>query len=73
MNLKPWYVDKIKNYSHMQYGILHSNKLDFKPNESGFEFFNMGLMVINCAQFKRLSQGTNTETIYSKNGVQGLC
>jgi hypothetical protein len=31
----------------MQYGPLHSNKSDFKPNQLGFEFYNMGLMLMN--------------------------
>ena len=30
MNCQQWYVDKIRNYSHMQFGTLHSNRLDFK-------------------------------------------
>ena len=51
MNCQPWYVDKIRNYSHMQYGALHSNRLDFKPSpRSGFEFFNMGLTCIVISQ-----------------------
>ena len=41
------YKRKILNYSKMQYGQLHNNKIDFKPNHLGFEFFNMGLMVMN--------------------------
>ena len=57
MDLQSWYQNKIINYSRMQYGTLHSNQLDFKPNELGFEFFNMGLMVINCAQFSGYLKG----------------
>ena len=60
MNCQPWYVDKIRNYSHMQYGTLHSNRLDFKPSpRSGFEFFNMGLIVLNCENFKPYLNGDN--------------
>jgi len=58
MNCHPWYVDKIRNYSHMQFGTLHSNRLDFKPSpRSGFEFFNMGLIVLNCENFKPYLNG----------------
>ena len=32
----------------MQYHNLHGLKgLDFKPNKFGYEFFNMGLMLMN--------------------------
>ena len=57
MNIKPWYAEKIKNYSHMQYGLLHSNKVNFLPNHLGFEFFNMGVMLINSKNFKPFLQG----------------
>lgn len=41
------YAQKIINYSQMQYGPLHSNSSDFKPNKLGFEFYNMGMMLMN--------------------------
>tara|TARA_B110000285_G_scaffold217584_1_gene266094 strand:+ start:447 stop:1223 length:777 start_codon:yes stop_codon:yes gene_type:complete len=40
------YAHKIINYSHMQYHPL-SQFVDFKPNDLGYEFYNMGLMVMN--------------------------
>jgi hypothetical protein len=41
------YQDKIRNYSTMQYANLQRDA-NFKPNQSmGYEFFNMGLMVMN--------------------------
>ena len=46
MPISEQYAKKIINYSKMQYGMLHSNKSDFKPNQLGFEFYNMGLMVM---------------------------
>jgi len=46
------YAKKIINYSRMQYGHLHNNKLDFKPNELGLEFYNMGLMVMQQSIMK---------------------
>lgn len=39
------YRRKIANYSKMQYSTLKS--IDWKWNESGAEFFNMGVMVLN--------------------------
>ena len=35
----------------MQYGRLHNNKLDFKPTQRGFEFFNMGMILLNSEKF----------------------
>ena len=52
MTLHPWYKKKILHYSHMQYAPLHSNQTDFKPNDLGFEFFNMGMILINVHEFK---------------------
>jgi len=52
------YQQKIINYSRMQYDYLHKHKkVDFKPNRLGYEFFNMGLMVLNCAKFKPYLKG----------------
>lgn len=45
MALKPHYVDKIVNYSRMQYSSL--NDVDWKWNDRGAEFFNMGVMVLS--------------------------
>lgn len=49
MPITPAYQAKIANYSAMQYSTLHNPKtgLDFTPNKLGYEFFNMGLMVMN--------------------------
>ena len=46
MPLTEEYTRKIINYSNMQYLPL-KNKADFKHNKLGFEFYNMGLMVMN--------------------------
>lgn len=41
------YAQKIINYSRMQYHNLHLNKVaNFQPNPLGYEFYNMGLMVM---------------------------
>ena len=58
MDITPTYAQKIRNYSSMQYNNLHSaEKLDFKPNQLGFEFFNMGMIVINVEKFKPYLKG----------------
>jgi hypothetical protein len=57
MDITPAYVQKIRNYSAMQYNNLHSQKTDFKPNQLGFEFFNMGMIVINVEKFKPFLKG----------------
>ena len=58
----PWYKNKIINYSQMQYSSL-AQKIDFLPNTSGFEFFNMGLMVMNKSISKYLNGQSGKEFI----------
>lgn len=58
MNIQDWYKNKINNYSNMQYGMSHGkNGMDFKPNELGFEFFNMGLILMNSSLIKPYLKG----------------
>ena len=58
MDIQPWYSGKIQNYSAMQYRHLHgSGHGDFKPNEHGYEFFNMGMILLNSKQFKPYLKG----------------
>ena len=60
MPITPEYQKKIINYSRMQYDLLHKKKkIDFRPNELGYEFFNMGLILINSIHFKRFLNGQN--------------
>ena len=58
MPLTDQYKQKIKNYSAMQYAQL-SKKVDFAPNPLGFEFYNMGLMVMNKS-FSQYLNGQST-------------
>lgn len=60
MPLTEKYKEKIKNYSAMQYARL-AKKVDFAPNNLGFEFFNMGLMVMNRSFSKYLNNQTPRE------------
>jgi hypothetical protein len=50
------YKRKIINYSRMQYQPL-VGKIDCKPNPLGYEFHNMGMIVLNCKQFKPFLKG----------------
>lgn len=63
MPILPWYEQKILSYSKMQYSNLHNNKADFKPNRLGFEFYNMGLMLMNKSITKYLRGQTAKEFI----------
>lgn len=49
MPLTKEYERKIINYSHMQYHNLQNpmEHMDFKPSRLGYEFFNMGVMLMN--------------------------
>jgi hypothetical protein len=66
MTITDKYKQKIRNYSQMQYGQLHSNKTDFKPNGLGFEFANMGMIVLNCKKFKPYLQGQTAKEFISR-------
>ena len=59
MYIQDWYIKKIQNYSQMQYAQLHSRGLDFKPDKLGYEFFNMGLILLNSELFKPYLKGQN--------------
>lgn len=54
MPITPEYKAKIHNYSHMQYANLKD--VDWKWNDFGGEFMNMGLMVMNSS-FKNYLKG----------------
>jgi len=46
MPINSQYANKIINYSNMQYGSM-AQDYDFKKNNFGYEFFNMGMMFMN--------------------------
>lgn len=60
MPCTPAYYGKIKAYSQGQYSPLRT---DHQPNEHGYEFFNMGLMVMNKSIVKYLHGMTPKEFI----------
>lgn len=56
MPIAAWYSQKISNYSKMQYGNIRN--VDWKWNERGGEFFNMGVMLMNKSLLKYLNGET---------------
>lgn len=56
MPITPEYKKKIIQYSAMQYNRLNG-KVDFNHNELGFEFFNMGMILLNSKKFKPFLKG----------------
>jgi len=66
MDITPKYAQKIRNYSAMQYSNLHSQKLDFKPNQLGFEYYNMGMMVINVEKFTPFLKGDDAKSFINR-------
>lgn len=63
MNINENYKRKITNYSQMQYGQLHARGVDFKPNNLGFEFANMGMILLNKSFKKHLRGETAKQFI----------
>jgi len=61
------YAQKIINYSRMQYHNLHINKVaNFQPNPLGYEFYNMGLMVMQCHIKKYFKPGESPHQFISR-------
>lgn len=56
MPLSQKYIQKITNYSRMQYGTIKN--VDWKWNKHGAEFFNMGMMLMNKSMGKYLNGET---------------
>ncbi len=56
MPITPQYANKIQNYSRMQYSSIRN--VDWKWNDRGGEFMNMGVMVMN----KSIEKYLNGET-----------
>lgn len=59
MPLYPQYQSKIRNYSEMQYSELKD--VDWKWNDLGAEFMNMGVMVMNSSFKKYLKKQSPKE------------
>jgi lipopolysaccharide biosynthesis glycosyltransferase len=66
MPITQQYENKILNYSRMQYDPLHK-KADFRFNALGFEFFNMGMIVLNCEKFKPYLNGQTAKEFLTRS------
>ena len=47
MPIPQWYVQKLANYTRMQYGMNSLRPLFNWKNPAGADFYNMGIMVLN--------------------------
>lgn len=61
--LTPQYLNKIANYSRMQYGMSGMNSLFDWNHPGGADFYNMGIMVINKSIMKYLNGDTPEQFI----------
>ena len=59
------YKSKIRKYSKNAFNNLKD--VDWKWNELGAEFYNMGLMVINCKNFKPYLRNQTAKEFISRN------
>lgn len=61
------YKNKIINYSRMQYEQLQNyNRAQFYPNNLGYEFANMGMIVLNCKNFTPYLQGQTAKEFLTR-------
>ena len=78
MHITPEYKKKITNYSRMQYSSLHKSAvgIDFKPNDLGYEFYNMGMILMNCKKFAPFLKGQTPKEFIQRaefeNFVDGI-
>jgi lipopolysaccharide biosynthesis glycosyltransferase len=66
MPITDQYKNKIYNYSAMQYDGLHNKGINFKPNTYGYEFANMGMIVLNCKKFKSHINGQSARQFLTR-------
>lgn len=78
MPINAQYMAKIKNYSHMQYQSIASKMpIDLWRYETstGFEFMNMGMILLNCESFRKHLNGQTAKQFLTrpefKNFVDG--
>lgn len=58
------YMNKIRNYSHMQYMTIGNKMPDAQwkyDTHLGWEFMNMGMMVLNCKDFAKHLHGMSAK------------
>jgi len=72
MPIHDWYKQKIKNYSAMQYQGLHvQDNVNFEPNNLGYEFYNMGLMLMNKSITEKM-KARNARAFIERSDFKGF-
>lgn len=66
MPITPQYIAKIQNYSAMQYASL-KNVGDWKINLRGYEFFNMGMILLNSEKFRPFLKGQTAKQFLNRS------
>lgn len=69
------HMAKIKQYSHMQYQAVGSNMDSDRwsyTTDLGFEFYNMGLMLINTKQLKPFLRGQSAREFLNRPEFQDM-
>jgi len=72
MPITEQYKNKIRGYSRMQYeGIHKSGKVNFRPNDLGYEFGNMGVMLMGN-EFPKYLKGQTPKQFLQRPEFQGF-
>ncbi len=74
MPITEQYKIKIKGYSKMQYSTLHKPQIgiDFEPNDKGFEFYNMGMILLNSKKFLPFLKGQTPKQFIERAEFQNF-
>jgi len=74
MPITQQYKIKIKGYSKMQYSTLHRPEIgiNFKPNDLGFEFYNMGMILLNSKKFLPFLKGHTPKQFIEREEFQNF-
>ena len=74
MPITEQYKTKSKGYSNMQYSSLHKPQIgiDFEPNDLGFEFYNMGMILLNSKKFLPFLKGQTPKQFIERAEFQNF-
>lgn len=74
MPITQQYKTKITGYSKMQYATLHKPAvgIDFKPNQLGHEFYNMGMILLNSNKFLPFLKGQTPKQFIERAEFQNF-
>jgi lipopolysaccharide biosynthesis glycosyltransferase len=71
MPITPQHMAKIRNYSHMQYAKCRTNNWRYQDS-FGFEFYNMGLMLMNSAKILPYLRGQTPRQFLTRTEFQDM-